>query len=58
MNVTEEKHDVLCQCGWGRLSIPKSEIPEKCPVCGFNFWEHAEHQGDISSEDINFEEES
>ena len=29
----EERHDVLCGCGWGRLAMPESEIPERCPVC-------------------------
>jgi hypothetical protein len=33
---------ILCQCGWGMLSIPESKVPELCPVCGFNFWEYAE----------------
>ena len=31
---TEERHNVLCQCGWGRLNVPETEIPEFCPVCG------------------------
>jgi hypothetical protein len=29
--------DVLCQCGWGRLSIPESDVPAHCPVCGYQF---------------------
>jgi hypothetical protein len=36
--------DVLCGCGWGRLSIRESEVPECCPVCGFNFLEWAGNQ--------------
>ena len=36
----EDRHDVLCQCGWGLLQVPESEIPERCPVCG-----HALFQG-------------
>lgn len=35
-----ERVPVLCGCGWGRLSIPSCEVPEECPVCGFNFWDH------------------
>lgn len=27
--------DVLCTCGWGRLSIPKNTVPHNCPLCGF-----------------------
>jgi hypothetical protein len=30
---------VLCGCGWGVLSLPSCEVPERCPVCGFGFWE-------------------
>jgi hypothetical protein len=26
-------HDVLCQCGWGRLGMEEGEIPDRCPVC-------------------------
>ena len=33
----EERHDVLCGCGWGRLACPESEIPQFCPMCGFDF---------------------
>lgn len=27
--------DVLCQCGWGLLSVPRSAMPDdmRCPVC-------------------------
>lgn len=38
---TEECHDVLCGCGWGRLACPESEIPDNCPVCGFDFYAFA-----------------
>ena len=31
---------VLCQCGWGSLVKAAEDIPENCPVCGFNFKEH------------------
>lgn len=31
----EPRHDVLCQCGWGRMRMPESQIPEHCPVCDF-----------------------
>lgn len=33
----ERRVDVLCQCGWGLLAVPKSEVPGSCPVCGFSF---------------------
>jgi hypothetical protein len=29
----EAHHQVLCQCGWGSLSMPESQIPDYCPVC-------------------------
>jgi hypothetical protein len=29
--------DVLCGCGWGRLGIPESQVPDECPVCGHRF---------------------
>lgn len=35
--MTEERVHVLCQCGWGRLAIPESEVPDFCPICGFDF---------------------
>lgn len=31
---------VLCQCGWGRLGIVECDVPEYCPVCGFDFWSY------------------
>ena len=37
----EERHDVLCGCGWGILGCLESKIPQFCPVCGFDFWEYA-----------------
>jgi len=33
-----ERVDVLCSCGWGRLSVPVCTVPEFCPLCGFDFW--------------------
>lgn len=33
-----ERVDVLCGCGWGRLSIPRCTIPENCPICGYDLW--------------------
>ena len=36
-----KRHDVLCQCGWGQMGMLESEIPELCPVCGFDFFEYA-----------------
>ncbi len=30
----EERVDWLCGCGNGRLSVPESEVPEFCPLCG------------------------
>lgn len=41
-NEGEERIDVLCQCGWGRLGCPASELPTECPVCGFAFGEVTE----------------
>lgn len=32
--------ELLCQCGWGDLAIEEEEIPEYCPVCGFNLWKY------------------
>ena len=29
--------DVLCQCGWGLLSVPEEHVPAFCPVCDFQF---------------------
>jgi len=37
----EERHDVLCQCGWGILACPESQLPDECPVCGFDFAAYA-----------------
>jgi hypothetical protein len=34
-----ERVPVLCGCGWGSLGMPTCEVPETCPVCGFNLWE-------------------
>ena len=33
-NPAEARHDVLCSCGWGLLSVPESMIPCCCPLCG------------------------
>lgn len=30
---------ILCTCGWGTL-MANSNLPEFCPVCGFNLWEY------------------
>ena len=43
---TERRVNVLCQCGWGRLAIPESQVPNNCPVCGFDFYEYAQGQED------------
>lgn len=32
--------DVLCGCGWGRLGLPQCDVPEFCPLCGFDFWSY------------------
>lgn len=29
-----QRHNVLCGCGWGRLAMPRHEIPDTCPMCG------------------------
>ena len=34
------RHDVLCQCGWGQLAMPADEVPQFCPICGFDFWSY------------------
>lgn len=31
--------NVLCGCGWGRLSCPVDELPVSCPVCSYVFVE-------------------
>lgn len=49
-NNNTERHNVLCQCGWGHMAVPEDEIPELCPVCGFNFWEHAEYIRECEAE--------
>ena len=41
---TERRVNVLCQCGWGRLAIPESQVPNNCPMCGFDFYEYADAQ--------------
>lgn len=35
----EERHAVLCGCGWGNTGMLESEIPEYCPVCGCDIGE-------------------
>jgi len=40
---TEERHDVLCGCGWGRMACPESEIPDRCPVCEMPIGEENHH---------------
>jgi len=42
-----ERYPVLCGCGWGNLSLPACEVPQFCPVCGFDFWANLE-EPDIS----------
>ncbi len=40
----EERHDVLCQCGWGLVNVPVSIVdPENltCPMCGYVFGKEA-----------------
>lgn len=43
----EQRHDVLCQCGWGQLQMPESEIPERCPICDFNLRELGEERREL-----------
>ena len=31
---THKRVDVLCQCGWGRLGIALTDVPNFCPLCG------------------------
>jgi len=40
----EKRHAVLCGCGWGNTGMLESEIPDCCPVCGFDI-------GDYGSDD-------
>ncbi len=40
----EKRHAVLCGCGWGNMGMLESEIPDCCPVCGFDI-------GDYGSDD-------
>ena len=44
--VVERRVNVLCQCGWGGLAIPESQVPNNCPMCGFDFYEYAQSQED------------
>jgi predicted RNA-binding Zn-ribbon protein involved in translation (DUF1610 family) len=37
MMESEERHDVLCGCGWGLLAVRESVIPANCPMCGYQF---------------------
>ena len=37
-----ERHDVLCNCGWGVLNCPAEIIPNHCPYCGHDLWQNAE----------------
>jgi len=39
--MTEQRHNVLCGCGWGQMNVPESEIPHNCPVCNFDFFDFA-----------------
>ena len=34
---TVQTVDVLCQCGWGLLSVPEGCVPACCPACDFRF---------------------
>jgi len=43
-------HDVLCQCGWGRLACPESELPDYCPLCGYDFTPHREALRELEEE--------
>lgn len=36
---TCERVPVLCGCGWGMMGLLVCRVPERCPVCGFDFWE-------------------
>lgn len=47
----EERLDVLCQCGWGRLRCPVSQIPEFCPMCSMNLREVLGDPEDVLADD-------
>lgn len=32
-----DRHNVLCQCGWGLLGVSQEQIPQNCPQCRFDF---------------------
>ncbi len=49
--MTEKRHDVLCQCGWGKLGCLESELPEECPVCGYEWM--TDDDGDGEPADID-----
>lgn len=55
MKPEEPRHDVLCGCGWGRLSMPESKIPYFCPLCGepLPCWEPATGVGEDNDDDWN-----
>ena len=40
----DKRQAVLCGCGWGNMGMLESEIPDCCPVCGFDI-------GDYGSDD-------
>ena len=44
--------DVLCQCGWGRLSVPEAEVPAHCPVCGYQFIANDDPPQDREEENV------
>lgn len=57
MKVKEKRFDVLCQCGFGRLGVRFEDVPAQCPVCGFDFEQHAMdlavENGEVSDEEYH-----
>lgn len=49
--VPEERIDVLCQCGWGRLKCPLSQVPQYCPMCQVDLRELLGDPADLLADD-------
>lgn len=49
--MSELRHDVLCGCGWGRLAMLESDIPEHCPLCGATLLQGCEDPDDLDPDD-------
>lgn len=46
---SQRRVDVLCGCGWGRLSVAEEDVPNECPMCGYGFTASSfEEPGNVS----------